>query len=117
MKNIARGLVLLLTTWSLPAVAQTPVAITDEWPLEAPPAAPPGYKLGDGFERLDVVAALRSIYDRFTDLSRRSGQQIRFVLSDSKTYRPQEFGQVPLVDVMCPPRGNVLRTTQLLAGR
>jgi hypothetical protein len=93
-----------------PLAAQAPVSVTSDWPSAEPPAPVPGYNLGDAFNQLDVQATLRGIYDRFTDLTRRSGQDIRFVISEVKSYRPAEFEQVPLLVMMNPLRGESLQT-------
>jgi hypothetical protein len=106
-----RVVALLILFWSPgQAFAQPPVSVSNEWPTAAPPSAPAGYRAGDAFNQLDVAATLRGIYDRFTDLSRRSGQDIRFVLSDVETFRPEKFAELSLLDVMYPPQGRVLAT-------
>lgn len=91
------------------ATAQAPVELSNEWPSGPQPST--GEASLGAFERLDAAKAIRGIYDRFTELTRRSGQEIRFVLSDVKTYRPNEFGDLPLLEVMCPYRGEVLQTS------
>jgi hypothetical protein len=114
MKRVAYPCFFLFLLLALvPSRAEAQVAISNEWPKAEPPAPSPGYTPGDAFNQLDVAATVRGIYNQFADLTRRSGQEIRFELSEVKTYRAAQFGQVSLVEMMNPLRGEALQTYEV----
>jgi hypothetical protein len=114
MRDFAARLMtgLVVVCWSLPARAQAPVALTSWFPESlVSNGSSPG-----AFHRVAIEPAIRSFYDRFSEVGRLSGQEILFDISDIRTYDTTEIGAMRLLDLVEPHGGPILKTDSFVRG-
>jgi hypothetical protein len=62
-------------------------------------------------DRLDFEASIREIYGRFTEITRKSGNEVRFVISDVVVYRPNQYDQLSWSEIGEVEPGPTIPTT------
>jgi hypothetical protein len=77
------------------------------------PAAPGSNRivgLANALERADLEASIRSVYERFGEISRASSDEITFQISDITTYLPNQFDEILWLSLFDPPTGPTIET-------
>jgi hypothetical protein len=68
-------------------------------------------------DRLDFEASIREIYGRFTEITRKSGNEVRFVISDVLVYRPNQYEQLSWSEIGEVEPGPTIATVLVSRGR
>jgi hypothetical protein len=109
--RVTLGLLFSAALLSMSASADPPNPLKITLRVPAPSSGPPAAALPfDAFERLDVEAAVQSVYARFAEVTRQSGQTIQFALSEIQSYRPHQFAALRVVDLVQPTDGAFIAT-------
>ena len=94
------------------------ITLTDRIPAAAKnlplrtlhPNSDPTGSTDDILDRADLENSVRSIYDRFVEASRLSGDDVSFEINDFTTYRRGQFDEIQWIDLFSLPSGNVIET-------
>ena len=99
------------------AAATGSVTLTNRTPASAAatlsgenPGALGGIGPESALDRADLGAAIRGIYERFAEVTKASGDEIEFAISDVTTYRPGELDEVLWLGLFTLPGGPTIET-------
>ncbi|MEM9554133.1 MAG: hypothetical protein AAGC60_07730 [Acidobacteriota bacterium] len=103
----------LLLLWLLVAIAGSlgAVELVHDPDKASAPIPTKARAIGDPLAAIEPADAIAEIYQRFSDISRASGYDIRFELGTPETFRPNQFDKLIWLDLFTTPGGWTLETT------